>query len=153
MTSSRPFLFLATLPIKRACSKEKINLTFLRPFDYSVSKYLIFQRISCVHGSFGLFSKIKKGSGASISCTLSEGFFCKNVSYLILYQWSKFQCHTFFLSQDIKQNMLLSSYLDNWWPRKLYYFSWINLWSNGWQGKKRKRKYKNLNTSRTKRAF
>ena len=42
-----------------------------------------------------------------------------------------------FLSQDIEQNMLLSSYLDNWWPRKLYYFSWINLWSNGWQGKKK----------------
>ena len=39
--------------------------------------------------------------------------FCKNVPYLILCQWTKFQCHTFFLSQDIKQNMLLSSYLDS----------------------------------------
>ena len=38
--------------------------------------------------------------------------FYKNVPYLILYQQTKFQCHTLFLSQDIKQNVLLSSYLD-----------------------------------------
>ena len=29
----------------------------------------------------------------------------------MLYQWTKFQYHTFFPSQDIKQNVLLSSYL------------------------------------------
>ena len=28
------------------------------------------------------------------------------------YQLTKFQCHIFFPSQDIKQNLLLSSYLD-----------------------------------------
>ena len=33
--------------------------------------------------------------------------------YLILYQWTEFQCHTLFLSQDIKYNVLLSSYLDS----------------------------------------
>ena len=33
--------------------------------------------------------------------------------YSILYQWEKFQCHTFFSSQDIKQNLLLSPYLDS----------------------------------------
>ena len=32
---------------------------------------------------------------------------------LIPYQLAKLQCHTFFLSQDIKQNVLLSSCLDN----------------------------------------
>ena len=37
----------------------------------------------------------------------------KNVPYLILYQRTKFQCDTLFLSQDIKQNVLLSSYLDS----------------------------------------
>ena len=26
-----------------------------------------------------------------------------------------FQCQTFFPSQDIKQNVLLNSYLHNWW--------------------------------------
>ena len=31
---------------------------------------------------------------------------------LILCQWTKFQCRTLFLSQDIKQSVLLSSYLD-----------------------------------------
>ena len=35
------------------------------------------------------------------------------------YLWTKFQSHTFFPSQDIKQNVLLSSYLDNWWRHKL----------------------------------
>ena len=29
------------------------------------------------------------------------------------YQWTKFQCHTCCPSQDIKQNMLLRSYLDS----------------------------------------
>ena len=31
--------------------------------------------------------------------------------YLILHQWTKFQFHIFSPSQDIKQNVLLSSYL------------------------------------------
>ena len=47
--------------------------------------------------------------------------------YLILKQWTKFQCHTFFPSQDIKQDVLLSSYLDS---------QWNNLYHNGWQGEK-----------------
>ena len=64
-----------------------------------------------------------KGSGTSFWCTFSVWFFHKNVPYLILYQWTKFQCHTFFPSQDIKQNVLLSSYLDSWWRHKL--FHWI----------------------------
>ena len=51
-----------------------------------------------------------------------HGFFHKNVSYLMLYRWPKFQCHTLFLSQDIKQNMLLSSCLDEWWHHKLLRF-------------------------------
>ena len=63
------------------------------------------------NGRFGLFSKIKKGSGASFWCIFIEWFFHKSVSYLILYEWTKFQCHTLFVSQDIKQVVLLSSYL------------------------------------------
>ena len=38
--------------------------------------------------------------------------FHKNVLYLMLYQWTKFRCQTLFLSQDIKQNVLLGPYLD-----------------------------------------
>ena len=59
-----------------------------------------------------LFTKIKKESGTSFWGTFSAWFFDKNVPYLILYQWTKFQCHTF-LPQDIKQNVLLSSYFGS----------------------------------------
>ena len=34
----------------------------------------------------------------------------------------KFQCHTFCPSKDIKQSVLLSSYLDNWWRHELFEF-------------------------------
>ena len=102
------------------------NIWFLKEF------------LAC-NGCFGLFSKIKKGSGASFWCTFSAWFFHKNVPYLILYQWTKFQCHTLFLSQDIKQNVLLSSHLDSWWHHKLYFFSFINLESNGWQRNKERK--------------
>ena len=73
------------------------NILFLREF------------LAC-NGCFGLFTKIKKGSGTSFWCTFSVWFFHKNVPYLKLYQWTKFQCQTFFPSQDIKPNVLLSSY-------------------------------------------
>ena len=115
-----------------------------------LKEYLVF------NGCFWLFSKIKKLSEASFWCTFSAWFFHKNVPYLILYQWTKFQCHTLFLSQDIKQNVL-SSYLDSWWCHKFYdviHFSLINLKGNGWHGKKTGRqKYKDLNISRKKRTF
>ena len=57
-------------------------------------------------------AKLKR-SGASFWCKFYARFFLKNVPYLTLYQWTKFQCHTLFVSQDIKQNVLLSSYLDS----------------------------------------
>ena len=59
----------------------------------------------------GLFTKIKKGSGASFRCIFSTLFSHKNVLYSILYLWTKFQCHTFFPSQHIKRDVILSSYL------------------------------------------
>ena len=62
---------------------------------------------------FGLFTKIKKDSGTSFWCMFSQWFFDKNAPYLILYQWTKFQCHTFSPSQDMEQNVLLTSYLDS----------------------------------------
>ena len=77
--------------------------------------------IAC-NGCFGLFTKIKKESETSFWCTFSAWLFHKNVPYLILYQWTTFWCHTLFLSQDIKQNVFLSSYLDIWWCHKLLRF-------------------------------
>ena len=71
------------------------NVLFLKDF------------LAC-NGCFGLFRKTKKGSGASFWCAFSAWFFHKNVPYLILYQWTTFQCHTLFLSRGIKQNVLLS---------------------------------------------
>ena len=68
------------------------------------------------NGCFGLFTIIKKRNGTSFWCTSSAWFFNKNVLFylIILYQLTKFQCHNFFPSPDIKQNVLLSSYLDTW---------------------------------------
>ena len=60
----------------------------------------------------GYLVKLKRGLGQFFGAHFLHDFFHKNVPYLILYQWTKFQCHTLFLSQDIKQNVLLSSYLD-----------------------------------------
>ena len=57
----------------------------------------------------GCLPKLKRGLGLAFGAHFWHDFFCKNVPYLILYQWTKFQCHTFFPSQDMKQNVLLSS--------------------------------------------
>ena len=88
------------------------NILFLKQF------------LAC-NGCFGLFTKIKKGSWTGFWCIISAWFFHKNVPYLILYQLTKFQCQIFFLSSNIKQNELLSSYLDNCWRHKLEDLSWI----------------------------
>ena len=56
---------------------------------------------------------LKRDLGLAFGAHFLHVFFRKNVSYVILYQWTKFQRHTFFPSQDIKQNVLLSSYLDS----------------------------------------
>ena len=111
------------------------NILFLKEF------------LAC-NGCFGLFTKIKKGSGTSFWCTFSVWFFHKNVHYLMLYQWPKFQCHTFFSSQDIKQIVLLSSYL-NVIKFKIY----LGSSSQAMADRKKKSgrwKYKNLNILRTK---
>ena len=61
----------------------------------------------------GYLPKLKEGLGLAFGAHFLHDFSIKNVLYLILYQWTKFQCHTFFPSQDIKQNVLLTSYLGN----------------------------------------
>ena len=55
---------------------------------------------------------------------------------MILYLLTRFHCHTFFPFQDIKQNVLFSSYLDNWWHHELQDLSSIILYSNGLQVEK-----------------
>ena len=62
---------------------------------------------------FGYLPKLERDLVLAFSALFLHDLPIKNVLYLILYQWIKFQCHTFFPSQDIKQNVLLSSYLDS----------------------------------------
>ena len=57
--------------------------------------------------------KLKRGLGLAFGAHFLHDIFHKSVSYLMLYQWTKLQCYNLFLSQDIKQNALLSSYLDS----------------------------------------
>ena len=98
-----------------------IRMTWVHTSDIRITYEYIW--VTCgLHTSthcFGLFTKIKKGSGINCWFTFSAWVFHTNAPYLILYQLTKFQCHIFFPSQDIKQNVLLSSYLDNWWRHKL----------------------------------
>ena len=61
----------------------------------------------------GYLAKLKWGLVLGFGAHFLHDFFHKNVKYLILYQCTKFQCHTFFLSQEIKHNVLLSSYSKN----------------------------------------
>ena len=61
----------------------------------------------------GYLPKLKRGLGLVFGAHFLHDFSIKVFSYLILYQWAKFQCHIFFPSQDIKQNVLLNSYLDS----------------------------------------
>ena len=51
----------------------------------------------------GYLPKLKWGLGLAFGAL----FFNKNVPYLILYQWEKSQCHNLFLSQDIKEDVLI----------------------------------------------
>ena len=83
----------------------------------------------------GYLSKLERGLGLAFGAFFLPDFSIKIIPYLILYQWTKFQCDTLFLSQDFRENMWLISYLDSWRRHKLWDFSWINLWSNGWHGK------------------
>ena len=61
----------------------------------------------------GYLAKLERVLGLSFQAHFLHDFSVKNVPYLILYQLTKFQCHTLFLSQDIKQNVLSSSYLSS----------------------------------------
>ena len=64
----------------------------------------------------GYLAKLKRGPGLAFGEHFLHDFFNDfsiKIMYLILYQWTKFQCHNLFLSQDIKHNVLLSSYLDS----------------------------------------
>ena len=102
----------------------------------------------------GYLPKLKGALGLAFGAHSLHDFFHKNVFfYLLLYQQAKFQCHTSFPSQDNKQNVLLSFYLvDDGTNYKIYVGSRFKAMAD-MEKKRGRRKYKNLNISRTKRAF
>ena len=57
----------------------------------------------------GYLQKFKRGLWFGFGLHFQHDFFLKIFLY---YQFSGIQCDNFIPSQDIKQNMLLSSYLD-----------------------------------------
>ena len=59
------------------------------------------------------YYKKSKESGTSFWFIFPVYFFHKNVSYLMLYQLTKFQYQTYFLCQDIKQYVVLNCCLAN----------------------------------------
>ena len=59
----------------------------------------------------GYLVKLKRDLGLAFGLHFLHDFSIENASYLILYQWTKFKCHTLIGSQDIKENVLLSPYL------------------------------------------
>ena len=99
--------------------KRKIKLIFYSFLIILFPNIWFVKEFPACDTCFGLFTKIKKESGISFCCTFAAWLFHANAPYLILYQLPKFQCHVFFPSQDIKQNFLLSFYLDNWWRHKI----------------------------------
>ena len=114
---------------------------------------LFLKEFLAYNGCFVLFTKIKKKCWTSFSCTFSAWFFHKNVLYLILFQRTKFQCHNLFPSLNTKQDVLLSSYLDSWDVTNFKIY--LRTTSKAMAGREKKggrRKYKNLNILRTKRA-
>ena len=61
----------------------------------------------------GYLAKLKGGVGLAFGAHFVHDFSMKMFLISFPINGTKFQCHTLFLSQDIKQNVLFSSYLDS----------------------------------------
>ena len=46
-------------------------------------------------------AKLKRNMGLAFGAHILHDFFHENIPYLILYQWTEFQCHIFFHSRAI----------------------------------------------------
>ena len=134
--------------------RRKNKVDFVKAFWKSSFKITYFQN-NFLHATavLGYLPKLK-GSVTSFWCTFCAWFFRKIVLYIKLYQWTKFQCYTFSPSQDIKQNVLLTSYLDSYDVMNFkIYFGLTSKAITDREKKRRRWKHKNLNVSRLKRAF
>ena len=111
---------------------------------------LLLKAFFACNGCFGLFTKIKRGFGTNFWWKFPAWFFPKNVFYLILYQQAKFQCHTSFPSQDIKQNVLIKFLFSPLMMSQTIRFmlgQHLKQWLTG------RKRGEDGNISRTKRAF
>ena len=63
----------------------------------------------------GYLAKLEKGLELPFEAHFLHDFSIKMFLIFVelLYQWTKFQSHTLFLSQDIKQTVLLTFYLGS----------------------------------------
>ena len=87
---------------------------------------LFLKEFLACNGCFELFAKIKKESETSFWCTLSAWCFHKNYPYLILYLWTKFQCHIFFfLFVSPPQFLILLAFISGQWSLGFVTFSWF----------------------------
>ena len=98
-----PSWFWKLCPFKRTRFERKSKVNFFEIFLIIPFQNILFSnRFFACNGCLRLFTKIEKGSGTSFWCKFSTWFFHKNVPYLMLYQLTKFHCHTFFSFQGIK---------------------------------------------------
>ena len=118
--------------------------------NQSSFKISYFQEFLPCIGCFELFTKIKKESGTSFRYTFSAYFLDESSPYLILYQLTKFQYQTYFLSQHIKQYVILNSCIAKRWRHKCKSSSQETADRRKTSGRG---KYKNLNNLRTKKVF
>ena len=114
-----------------------MKLPFLKLFDNPISKYFTFkivlyiEKIFACNDCFGLFTKIKKRSGTSFSCTFSASFFYKNslsdtpsmdkvsMSYLFSFSGYQTKCVIEFLFRQLMTSWTLRFIFDHppkQWP-------------------------------------
>ena len=83
-----------------------------------VKDYQIWLKLSCrplAFTSYKAFVKNKKRSGTSLSASFSAWFLKKNISVVILYYLTKFQCLVVFTSWDIGQYVYCNCLLTRLW--------------------------------------
>ena len=88
----------------------------------------------------GYLAKLERGLGLAFGARFQHDF--SIIMFSI--QWTKFQYHISFLSQDIKHNVLLSSYLDSRCRHKLIFF--LNQPLKEWLTGKKRGEDKNTKT-------
>ena len=81
------------------------NILFLREFLHAMTV-------------LGYLPKLKLGLVLDFGAHFLHDF-CRKIFLFNTALMYKFQSHTLFPSHDVKQNLWLSSYLDNWWYHKL----------------------------------